>query len=83
MQLETREETRALLLGGTPFPEPVLMWWNFVGRTRDEISIAYRDWTGDTGDTGDTRRHRPVRSGGVTTGPHRGWATAVDQSLSG
>jgi len=35
---------RALLLGGVPFPEPVLMWWNFVGRTRDEISEARRQW---------------------------------------
>jgi hypothetical protein len=34
------------------------MWWNFVARTQDEISVAYRDWSGDTGDTrhpGDTR----------------------------
>ena len=36
---------RALLLGGVPFPEPVLMWWNFVGRTRDEISEARRQWS--------------------------------------
>ncbi|PPK63097.1 pirin family protein [Actinokineospora auranticolor] len=33
---------RALLLGGTPFEEPILMWWNFVARTHDEI-VAYRE----------------------------------------
>jgi quercetin 2,3-dioxygenase len=36
---------RALLLGGLPFPEPVVMWWNFVGRTRDELSEARRQWS--------------------------------------
>jgi redox-sensitive bicupin YhaK (pirin superfamily) len=36
---------RALLLGGVPFPEPVLMWWNFVARTRDEVSEARRQWS--------------------------------------
>ena len=32
---------RVLLLGGTPFTEQLLMWWNFVGRSHDEI-VAYR-----------------------------------------
>ncbi|MGW4587374.1 pirin family protein [Amycolatopsis thermoflava] len=33
---------RVLLLGGTPFTEEIVMWWNFVGRTHDEIA-AYRE----------------------------------------
>jgi quercetin 2,3-dioxygenase len=36
--------TRVLLLGGEPFGEPVLMWWNFVVRSRDELDRAYRQW---------------------------------------
>ncbi|WP_020660583.1 pirin family protein [Amycolatopsis benzoatilytica] len=32
---------RAVLLGGPPFGEEILMWWNFVGRTHDEI-VEYR-----------------------------------------
>jgi len=36
--------TRMILLGGVPFPEPVFMWWNFVGRNVDEIGTFYRDW---------------------------------------
>ena len=36
---------RALLVGGVPFDEPVLMWWNFVARTRDEIVAAHAAWT--------------------------------------
>ena len=28
---------RLLLLGGPPFGEQIVMWWNFVGRSHDEI----------------------------------------------
>jgi redox-sensitive bicupin YhaK (pirin superfamily) len=35
---------RALLLGGAPFGETVLMWWNFVARTTEEIVAARADW---------------------------------------
>lgn len=37
-------DTRAVLLGGVPFEEPVLMWWNFVARTREEIAAAADAW---------------------------------------
>jgi redox-sensitive bicupin YhaK (pirin superfamily) len=33
---------RVLLLGGPPFPEELVMWWNFVGRSHDEI-VRFRD----------------------------------------
>ncbi|BBY63908.1 pirin family protein [Mycolicibacterium helvum] len=32
---------RVVLLGGAPFTEDLLMWWNFVGRSHDEI-VSYR-----------------------------------------
>ncbi|MPV36900.1 pirin family protein [Georgenia subflava] len=35
---------RAVLFGGTPFGEQILMWWNFVGRTHDEVVEARRLW---------------------------------------
>lgn len=35
---------RMLLLGGAPFEETVLMWWNFVARTGDELVAAREDW---------------------------------------
>jgi hypothetical protein len=35
---------RSLLIGGTPFGETILMWWNFVARTPDEIREARDDW---------------------------------------
>ena len=33
-----------LLIGGPPFPETILMWWNFVARSPDEIAEARTDW---------------------------------------
>jgi redox-sensitive bicupin YhaK (pirin superfamily) len=33
---------QVLLLGGEPFAEDILMWWNFVGRSHAEI-VAFRD----------------------------------------
>ncbi|ONI74644.1 pirin [Actinosynnema sp. ALI-1.44] len=35
---------RAVLLGGEPFPDDLVMWWNFVGRDHDEIAAARADW---------------------------------------
>ncbi|HET6561025.1 MAG TPA: pirin family protein [Marmoricola sp.] len=44
LRIEIREPTRAVLLGGEPFGEPIIMWWNFVARDRAEIDAAYRSW---------------------------------------
>ena len=38
------EGARVLLIGGPPFPETILMWWNFVARTQEEIAQARADW---------------------------------------
>jgi hypothetical protein len=35
---------RVLLVGGRPFGETILMWWNFVARTPEEIRAARDDW---------------------------------------
>jgi quercetin 2,3-dioxygenase len=42
--LSSAEGSRVLLIGGEPFAETVLMWWNFVARTPDEIRDARADW---------------------------------------
>ncbi|RLU89147.1 pirin [Streptomyces griseocarneus] len=34
-----------MLLGGEPFEERIVMWWNFVGRSHEEIAQAREDWT--------------------------------------
>ena len=37
-------EKHFLLLGGKPFAEKILMWWNFIGRTHEEIVSARELW---------------------------------------
>jgi len=71
LQLRATEPARAFLIGGRPFGEDVLMWWNFVARTRDEIDAAYSDWEGGSSRFGSVRSSlpripapRPIWSGG-------------------
>jgi quercetin 2,3-dioxygenase len=44
LRVEPGRRPRALLLGGAPLGESVLMWWNFVARTSEEIVAAREDW---------------------------------------
>jgi redox-sensitive bicupin YhaK (pirin superfamily) len=51
---------RVLLIGGAPFGETVLMWWNFVGRTSEELIAAREDWQARRR-FGDVRRYAGPR----------------------
>jgi redox-sensitive bicupin YhaK (pirin superfamily) len=57
--IELAAATRILVLGGEPFAEPVLMWWNFVGWSKETIARAQRDW-----ETGTPRFGRVAGDGG-------------------
>ncbi|PBC76282.1 hypothetical protein BX265_0991 [Streptomyces sp. TLI_235] len=46
LPLLARTDAALLLLGGEPFEEKLVMWWNFVGRSREEIEQARQDWEG-------------------------------------
>ena len=35
---------RLILLGGTPFGEEIIMWWNFLGRTHADIARYREQW---------------------------------------
>jgi redox-sensitive bicupin YhaK (pirin superfamily) len=35
---------RLVLLGGEPFTEEIVMWWNFVGRSHEEIVEYRQEW---------------------------------------
>ncbi|WP_349898844.1 pirin family protein [Parafrigoribacterium soli] len=47
---------RALLIGGTPLGESIVMWWNFIGRSHEEIVQFRAQWQSD------------VVAGGTTAG---------------
>lgn len=38
---------RLVLLGGEPFTEPLVMFWNFIGRTHEDVAAARADWEAD------------------------------------
>jgi quercetin 2,3-dioxygenase len=44
LAVESQATSRLLLIGGRPFGEEVLLWWNFVARTVEEMETATRDW---------------------------------------
>jgi redox-sensitive bicupin YhaK (pirin superfamily) len=44
IEFKSRNGCHVLLIGGLPFPERILMWWNFVARTAEEIAQARSDW---------------------------------------
>ena len=44
VSITSRAGSRVLFIGGPPFPETILMWWNFVARTPEELSQARADW---------------------------------------
>jgi redox-sensitive bicupin YhaK (pirin superfamily) len=43
----SEEPTIVLLLGGEPFEEEIVMWWNFIGRSHDEVVAQRADWNGE------------------------------------
>ncbi|MDR7330044.1 pirin family protein [Corynebacterium guangdongense] len=38
------EKARLVLIGGEPFTEDVVMWWNFIGRDHTEIARYREEW---------------------------------------
>ena len=71
------EGARILVLGGVPFGESIVMWWNFVGRSHEDV-VAYREaWQAQITDpaTGevvpDSRDVAPGRFGVVPDMPRK------------
>ncbi|MCX4585486.1 pirin family protein [Streptomyces sp. NBC_01481] len=44
LPLRAESDAGLMLLGGEPFEEEIVMWWNFVGRSHEEIEQARTDW---------------------------------------
>ena len=44
IEIQLYAGSRLLLLGGEPFESPILLWWNLVGRTQEELKIAREQW---------------------------------------
>ncbi|MDN4159827.1 pirin family protein [Nocardioides abyssi] len=67
------EPTRLLLIGGPPFGEQVVMWWNFLGSGHDEVVAAREAWQGQVlAEDDDARDHpetHPDAAGGLPERP--------------
>jgi redox-sensitive bicupin YhaK (pirin superfamily) len=44
LPLRADSDAGLMLLGGEPFEEELVMWWNFIGRTHEDIAKAREDW---------------------------------------
>ncbi|MFF2009418.1 pirin family protein [Streptomyces sp. NPDC058195] len=44
LPLRADSDAGLMLLGGEPFDEELIMWWNFIGRSQEEIAQARADW---------------------------------------
>jgi quercetin 2,3-dioxygenase len=49
---------RVVLLGGPPFPEQLVMWWNFVGRSHEDIVMYRQLWQDRDGRFGAVQGYR-------------------------
>ena len=61
IELASEGGALVLLLGGEPFEEELVMWWNFVGRTHEEIVEARGEWEAGSGRFGSVAGHGEVR----------------------
>lgn len=69
LTVEAHDDVRALLLGGPPFGESIVMWWNFVGRTHEEVVAFREEWQAQVDGVSDSQDVRPGRYG-VVVGDH-------------
>lgn len=73
LALESVGGAELLLLGGAPFEEQIVMWWNFIGRDSDEIAEARQQWQdgtrfGTVADAGDRLAAPPLPAGRLRPG---------------
>lgn len=54
LTVEVEHGARVLLIGGAPFSEEILLWWNYVGRSKAEIIEYDRLWN-QTGHFGEVK----------------------------
>jgi redox-sensitive bicupin YhaK (pirin superfamily) len=72
LPLTADDDATVLLVGGVPFPEEIHMWWNFVARSHEEITVARDQWMADDGRFGVVASTLPR----IPVGPPP-WARAV------
>ena len=61
IEVSSRDGALVFLLGGEPFEDELVMWWNFVGRSHEEIVEAREAWEANSERFGTVDGHGDVR----------------------
>jgi redox-sensitive bicupin YhaK (pirin superfamily) len=61
IEITASDDATVFLLGGEPFEDEIVMWWNFVGRSHEEIVEAREEWEADSPRFGHVIDHGPER----------------------
>ena len=69
LTLTANQDAIVLMLGGQPFGEKILMWWNFIGRTNEDIVRAREDWNNHQTQVGGRFREFSDNVGGWLPAP--------------
>jgi redox-sensitive bicupin YhaK (pirin superfamily) len=48
LSINVPKDSRIMIIGGEPFKEEILIWWNFVARSKQEIIDATNAWNNKT-----------------------------------
>ena len=67
----SHRSARAILIGGEPFDEEIIMWWNFIARTPDELLAMREEW--NAAETGENSERYPFYVDGLG-----GWIPAPE-----
>jgi len=60
LEIVAAEDALLLVLGGPPFGERIVMWWNFIGRDHDEVAAYRAQWQHRVGGADDDRFSLPA-----------------------
>ena len=63
VNLECSPGSRLIIIGGEPMDEAILLWWNFVARTTEEMKEAQTQWEAEAASADDIINGQPRRFG--------------------
>jgi redox-sensitive bicupin YhaK (pirin superfamily) len=61
IEVSSESGATVFLLGGEPFEDDIVMWWNFVARSHEEVVQAREDWEADSARFGHVVDHGDER----------------------
>ena len=69
VNLQCTPDSRLLVIGGEPMDEAILLWWNFVARTTEEMQQARTQWEAEAASATSTINGQPRRFGAPVASP--------------